>query len=265
MIFNYIRESYSNWISRNPSKIKPEYLIQWPLDTCTVKLVIIEIYMYFEIARGHFKCIILLKLFYMRSLSPLPMKAFAHGGRNLHSNRIRQGGFKGGRSPPSGSAKNARDNILAGVPRNSYGRWKFGKITHGAASEHQVQPLSYNNYRSSYNVPAARAAFFFQVYFRPCFVGFSLHTRFFQIDLSQWVFGSYEDFRTTPSMYFFMGNPFPNGIWVFGHSMHRVECIRVITSQSQDRVFSRISLLSVEFHWFPLIIVDFLRFSLILQ
>ena len=102
MIFNYIRESYSNWISRNPSKIKPEYLIQWPLDTCTVKLVIIEIYMYFEIARGHFKCIILLKLFYMRSLSPLRMKAFAHGGRNLHSNRIRQGGFKGGGAPLRG-------------------------------------------------------------------------------------------------------------------------------------------------------------------
>ena len=38
----------------------------------------------------------------MRSLSPLPMKAFAHGGRNLHSNRIRQGGFKGGGAPLRG-------------------------------------------------------------------------------------------------------------------------------------------------------------------
>ena len=74
---------------------------------------------------------------------------------------------------------------------------------------------------------------------------------------------SWEDFRTTASMYFFMGNSFPIDIRVFEHFVHRFECVKVTTSSSTDRVFSEISMLFIEFYRISLIFFDFCWFSLI--
>ena len=74
---------------------------------------------------------------------------------------------------------------------------------------------------------------------------------------------SWEDFRTTASMYFFMGNSIPIDIRLFEHLAHRFECVKVITSSSNDRGFSEISILFIEFYCISLIFFDFCWFSMI--
>ena len=72
-----------------------------------------------------------------------------------------------------------------------------------------------------------------------------------------------EDFRTTDTMYFFVGNSFAIDIRTFEHSMYHFECVRAITSPSNDRLFSEISLLFIDFDRISFIFFDFYWFSLI--
>ena len=76
---------------------------------------------------------------------------------------------------------------------------------------------------------------------------------------------SWEDFRATASMYFFIGKLFSIDLRVLEHFVHRFEWVKVITSSSNDRVFSEISILFIEFYRMSLIFVDFRWFSLTLH
>ena len=62
---------------------------------------------------------------------------------------------------------------------------------------------------------------------------------------------------------FFMGNSFPIDIRVFEHFVHHFERAKVITSSSNDRSFSEISLLFIAFYRISLIFINFCWFSLI--
>ena len=84
--------------------------------------------------------------------------------------------------------------------------------------------------------------------------------------ISNWILSatitSWESFRTTAPMYFFMGNPFPIDLWVFEHSNHRLEWVEVITSPLHNGEFSEISLIFIDFHWISLIFIEFHWFSI---
>ena len=68
---------------------------------------------------------------------------------------------------------------------------------------------------------------------------------------------SWESFRTTAPTYFFKGNPFPIDLRVFGHSIHRLEGMKVITNPLRNGEFPEISLIFKHFHWFSLNFIDF--------
>ena len=71
---------------------------------------------------------------------------------------------------------------------------------------------------------------------------------------------SWEDFRTTASMYSFMGNPFPSDLRMSGHSIHLLEAMKAInTVLYNGKCFRNI----VNLHWFSLDFIDFHWLSLI--
>ena len=73
---------------------------------------------------------------------------------------------------------------------------------------------------------------------------------------------SWESFRTTAPTYFFKGNPFPIDLRVFGHSIHRLEWMKVITNPLRNGEFPEISIIFIDFHWISLIFIEFHWFSI---
>ena len=68
---------------------------------------------------------------------------------------------------------------------------------------------------------------------------------------------SWEDFRNTASMYFFMANPFPSDLRMSGHSIHRLEAMKAINTVLYNGKFPEISLICIDFHWISLLSIDF--------
>ena len=74
-----------------------------------------------------------------------------------------------------------------------------------------------------------------------------------------------ESCRTTAQTYFFKGNPFPIDLQVFGHSIHRLEGMKVITNPLRDGEFPKISFIFKDFHYISLNSIDFAYISTELQ